>query len=241
MLGPVNGERDKITVVLVDDHELYRRGIRSLLDTDPEIAVVGEAADCTEASRVIGEYQPNVAILDVRLPDGTGMDLARVVKELSPPTKAMALSAYEEDGYVLALARLGVYAYLLKTASAVELLAAVRHVAYGGLMFPAAVAGKIMSLLTGTPVTAAPHVTAGLTGREAEVLRSLSDGLRNREIADRMGISVRTVESHVDRLLLKLGAKSRTQAVRWAVERGLGAVRTSMTPGAQVERGQVWS
>ena len=234
MLGPVNGERDKITVVLVDDHELYRRGIRSLLDTDPEIAVVGEAADCTEASRVIGEYQPNVAILDVRLPDGTGMDLARVVKELSPPTKAMALSAYEEDGYVLALARLGVYAYLLKTASAVELLAAVRHVAPGGLMFPAAVAGKIMSLLTGTPVTAAPHVTAGLTGREAE-------GLRNREIADRMGISVRTVESHVDRLLLKLGAKSRTQAVRWAVERGLGAVRTSMTPGAQVERGQVWS
>ena len=132
MLGPVNGERDKITVVLVDDHELYRRGIRSLLDTDPEIAVVGEAADCTEASRVIGEYQPNVAILDVRLPDGTGMDLARVVKELSPPTKAMALSAYEEDGYVLALARLGVYAYLLKTASAVELLAAVRHVASGG-------------------------------------------------------------------------------------------------------------
>ena len=93
MLGPVTGERDKITVVLVDDHELYRRGIRSLLDTDPEIAVVGEAADCTEASRVIGEYQPNVAILDVRLPDGTGMDLARVVKELSPPTKAMALSA----------------------------------------------------------------------------------------------------------------------------------------------------
>lgn len=234
MLGPVTGERDKITVVLVDDHELYRRGIRSLLDTDPEIAVVGEAADCTEASRVIGEYQPNVAILDVRLPDGTGMDLARVVKELSPPAKAMALSAYEEDGYVLALARLGVYAYLLKTASAVELLVAVRHVASGGLMFPAAVAGKIMSLLTGTPVTAAPHVTAGLTGREA-------DGLRNREIADRMGISVRTVESHGDRLLLKLGAKSRTQAVRWAVERGLGAVRTSMTPGAQVERGQVWS
>ncbi len=230
MLGPANGERDKITVVLVDDHELYRRGIKSLLDTDPEIAVVGEAADCEEASRVIAEHQPNVAILDVRLPDGTGMDLARVVKELSPPTKAMALSAYEEDGYVLALARLGVYAYLLKTASAAELLAAVRHVASGGLMFPAAVAGKVMSLLAGTPVTATPHATTGLTRRETEVLRSLSDGLRNREIADRMGISVRTVESHVDRLLLKLGVRSRTQAVRWAGERGLGAAPTPMRP-----------
>ena len=138
---------DPTTVVVVDDHELVRRGVRHLLRRDQGIRVVGESATASDAIQLLEQLQPDVAILDVRLGQGSGTDVARAAKDIAPTTKILILSAYDDDCYVRSLARLGVSGYLLKTASAKELGSAVQDIAKGGLVFPPGIAQSVTRLL----------------------------------------------------------------------------------------------
>ena len=207
-----------ISVLLVDDHELMRQGAKQSLQRDPAFRVVGEAAEGDEAIRMIQELKPDVVVLDIRLKDGdkSGVDIVRVLKKISPSTKALIFSAFDDEMYVKPLIKLGVRGYLVKTASTKEFKRAVLDVAQGNLVFPREIAGAVLGVIqtdkSGPPAT--PH----LTRRETEVLHHMGDGLTNKEIAETLEISLKTVEAHVQNLLNKLGVSSRTQAVVTAMK-----------------------
>ena len=219
----------RIAVVLVDDHELARQGLKRVLSRDASIGVVGEAISSCEAIPLITRLQPNVVILDVRLSTGSGFEVSRAIRELAPDTRILILTAYDDLQYVASLARLGVSGYLIKTCSAEELIGAVHYAAKGWLVFSPEIADRLAGVLCrniGSPShhtwayrdssdepTPSWKVDRALTTRETEVLEHMCLGLRNSEIADSMGIAQKTVEVHIHRIFLKLGAKNRTQAV----------------------------
>ena len=224
-----------ITVVLVDDHELARQGVRSLLDTDPDIMVVGEADTSVEAIALIRRLQPDVVILDIRLRQGTGVDVTLAIKKLKLNTKVLILTAYDDPRYFRYLMRLGVQGYVTKDTSAEELAIAVHDVAAcrpvlpkpGSLArhAPLVERGEFDVLRREQPESAVADgrrtaAQGTLTAREKEVLGCIARGLRNNEIADTMNIAPKTVEAHVEHVLAKLGAKSRTQAVVCALRSG---------------------
>jgi len=230
-----------ISVVIVDDHELVRQGVRKLLSRDARIRVVGEAVGSDEAISLIGQLQPDVALTDIRLQQGSGIDVSRAARNVAPNTRVLVLSAYDDDQYVSSAMRLGVSGYLLKTVSAKELTRAIHDAVEGQLVFSPLISNKVKILLQKASIEVCPEVSTGigsneengketthvlsgdtnLTIREAEVLEHLALGLRNSEIASAMGISLKTVEAHIEHILLKLGARSRTQAVLWALRSGL--------------------
>ena len=223
-----NTARDTTTVVLVDDHELARRGVRKLLSSDASIEVVGEAESCWSALSLISQLRPDVVMVDIRLREGTGIDVSRAAKELAPDTRIVVLSAYDDSQYVVSMVKLGVSGYLTKSSSGDDLIRAVHYAAQGWLVFSPDIADKVVGLLRDNG-GALPGETEGeveseelpqmqrssrsLTTREAEVLQHMFRGLRNRDIAEAMGISTKTVEVHMHRILLKLGARNRSQAI----------------------------
>ena len=176
--------------------------------------VVGEASDSAEAIFLIGQLQPNLAILDIRLNQGSGFDVVKACKQSAASTRILIFTAYDDDQYVRSLVRLGVRGYLLKTASAKELRAAVHDIVDGKLVFAPDITHKVLNSLEARSVPPVETMFArNLTKRESDVLGHLTEGLTNREIASQLGVSTKTVESHVRGVLLKLGAKSRTEAV----------------------------
>ncbi|MFC1925265.1 response regulator [Chloroflexota bacterium] len=220
---------DTIKVVLVDDHELARQGVRKLLNSDTSIKIIGEAADYSKAVYLIDQLEPDVVLLDIRLEKGNGIDVAKFIRANMPQIKILVLTAYNDEQYVRAMARIGVRGYLIKTVSAEQLIRAIRDVAEGGLIFPADVSTTVISLLQNNgrdnaieirsnqegsckPVGVIPHNRC-LTSREAEILQYISCGMRNHEVASSMGIAVKTVEVHVRHILRKLGARNRIQAM----------------------------
>ncbi len=225
-----------ITVVLVDDHELVRQGVRKLLSYNATIKIVGEAATSSEAISLISRLEPDVVLLDIRLDQSSGIDVARSVKAITPNTKILVLTAYDDDQYVSAFARIGVSGYLLKTVSVRQLRRAIHDVAEGGLVFPPAISGKVTSLLQNNGREVVFEVSGNvrdsgkfanaaqdnrsLTSRETQVFKHMTYGLRNHEVANVMGIALKTVEAHVQHILLKLGARSRTQTVLSAARGG---------------------
>ena len=213
---------DPIRVVVVEDHEVTRQGIKTSLCHDSNIKVVGEAASSNEAISLIGQIKPDVAIVDIRLCEGSGIDVSKAAKTIAPSTKILILSAYDDDQYVAALVKLGVSGYLVKTASAQQLRRAVHDAAEGWLVFAPQVAPKVLGLLSGNNGSHSQRAlgTRNPTARETEVLQHMADGLRNAEIATAMSIAVKTVEAHTESVLVKLGAKSRTEAVVIALQRG---------------------
>ena len=202
------------TVALVDDHELVRRGIKQILARDKCVKVVGEASDASHAISMIELLQPDVLLLDIHLREGSGLDVARACRTIAPKTKVLIISAYDDQQYVRPLVRLGVRGYLSKSTSGEDLRRAIHDLVSGALVFPNYVADRVLAAFkeddSPEPRKAA---NARLTGRESEVLDRISEGLTNREIGTVLGISMKTVDAHVRRLLLKLRAKSRTQAV----------------------------
>lgn len=210
----------EIRIVLAEDHTLVREGTRNLLEQAPDLRVVGEAGDGERALELIQELAPEVAILDIRMPRLGGIDVVRRMRERSPGTSALMLTAYDDDDYIMALMdEGGVSGYLLKTAPANELVDAVRTVARGQPVVHPAIAAKMARLWSGGG-KAEEGRARELSPRERQVVELVARGLRNKEIADQLGISVRTSENHLNAALVKLGLSSRIEAALFAVGQG---------------------
>jgi DNA-binding NarL/FixJ family response regulator len=216
-----------IRVVLVDDQAMVRTGLRMVLAAEPDIEVVGEAADGASGVRVVAETVPDVVLLDIRMPGMDGLEAARRILAADLPTKVVVLTTFDEDEYVAAALRAGVSGFLLKVAPPEDLVVAVRTVAAGqGLLDPAVTLRVIESFAAApAPDPVRAGALAQLTDRETDVLSLLAAGLSNAEIAARLYLGEATVKTHVSRLLLKLGLRDRVQAVAFAYESGL------ITPG----------
>jgi DNA-binding NarL/FixJ family response regulator len=198
-----------IRVVLVDDHPLVREGTQALLAGQLGIVVAGVAGDAATALRLLEEERPDVLLLDVRLPDASGIEVARRARAVRPDTAIVILTGYDDVAYVRTLLQMGVRGYLRKTASGQDIVAAIRAVAAGHSVLGSDVAE------TTSAAGAEP-----LTDRELEVLRLLALGRRNGEVAADLGISIKTVEFHVGNILGKLRARSRTEALVIARQSG---------------------
>lgn len=210
----------KIRVFLVDDHPVVREGVRTFL-TNHAIKIVGEAGDAREALRKIKKAEPDVIVLDVNLPTVDGGELAIRLRRVLPKVRLIAFSIHTSEAYVVKMARCGVNGYVTKEQPADELLAAIRHVHQGGLHFPA---GMGDALLTASPETGLGPDVSALTGRELEVLALLADGASNKGIASKLGINVRTAETHRENLMHKLNIMTVAGLTKYAISHGLTAL-----------------
>jgi len=211
---------EKIRVLLADDHAVVRQGIRRFLEEADDIEVVAEAANGREALERIREHRPDVAVVDIRMPEMSGVEVTRRIRERYPQTRVLILTAYDDDPYVFALLQAGADGYVLKTASGDELVQAVRTVYRGQSALSPEIATKVVrQAVTGKPATAADQVEP-LTPRELDVLRLAAKGLTNKAIGHQLGISHRTVQGHLASIYGKLGVSSRTEAVTEAIRRG---------------------
>jgi DNA-binding NarL/FixJ family response regulator len=210
----------RIRIVLADDHVMVRQGIRQFLEEAGDIEVVAEAGDGAEAVRLVETHRPDVAVLDIRMPEVTGVEATRQIKARFPQVRVLVLTAYDDDPYVFALLQAGADGYVLKTASGDELVRAVRTVHTGRTALSPEIAAKVVRQATsGRPEGAADQVEP-LTDREIEVLRLAARGLTNRAIGHELGISHRTVQGHLANIYGKMGVNSRTEAVTEALRRG---------------------
>jgi two-component system nitrate/nitrite response regulator NarL len=216
-----NPKPGNIKVFLVDDHPIVREGVHSFLAAHA-ISVVGEASDAKETLRKVKKLAPDVIVLDVNLPSIDGGELARRLRCLVPKTKLIAFSIHSSEEYVVKMARCGVQGYVTKDQPAWNLLEAIHHVYEGGLHFPA---GMIDALLApaAEPAAAQPG-TSALTGRELEVLALLAEGYSNKGIASKLGISVRTSETHRENLTHKLKILTIAGLTKYAIAHGLTAL-----------------
>lgn len=211
---------DPIRVLLVDDHPIVRQGVRSVLASHPDIAVVGEADSAMALFAGLTERRPDVILLDVRLPGLNGVEIAQRLKREWPAVKVIILTTYEDEEYLFGALRVGAEGYLLKSASPEVLASAIRQVAAGERLLSPALVGKVMREF-GELARARAQVEAGLSPQEIEVLRLIAAGATNREIADRLYWSEVTVKRKVQDILEKLGVANRPQAVAEALRRGL--------------------
>ncbi|MGO8871568.1 MAG: response regulator [Acidimicrobiales bacterium] len=204
-------------VVIVDDHELLRTGTRRILEEASDFVVVGEAEDGDAARRVVDETLPDVVLIDIRLPTTNGIDLARRIVSEHPAATVLILSAYDDEHYVRAALAAGVAGYLLKTTPSEQLILSIRAACDG---FSVLDPGRSRSGEKGPDVGAGPR-SPRLTGREQEVVRLVAQGLSNKAIARRLGISPRTVEGHLNHVFDKLATTSRTELVHYALANNL--------------------
>lgn len=213
-----DGPTRPITVLLADDHALVREGTRRLLEAEADIRVVAEAGDGATAVQQAQQCKPDVAVVDVAMPGMSGIEATRQIKAMLPAVAVLALTAYDDDQYVLALLDAGAAGFMLKDARGEELVEAVRAVHRGEAVLRPGVAARALRRAVSrrsTPVTPPP-----LSDREMEVLREAARGLPNKDIARRLNLSVRTVHTHLGNIFTKLGVGSRTEAVLLALRRG---------------------
>jgi two-component system response regulator DevR len=205
---------DVVRVFLLDDHEVVRRGVADLLDTADDIVVVGEAGTAEEALGRILALSPDVCVLDVRLPDGSGVEVCRAVKEKRPETACLMLTSFSDDEALLEAVLAGAAGYLLKQVRGSDLVDAVRRVGAGqSLLDPAVTSTVLRRLREGSPDD---ERLRGLTDQERRVLALLAEGRTNRQIADDLFLAEKTVKNYVSNLLSKLGMSRRTEAAVWA-------------------------
>lgn len=223
----IYADRMPVTVLLVDDEPLVRAGLRAVLEAQPDIEVVGEAADGAAVIPLVRQLRPDVVAMDVRMPLLDGIEATRaVLRTVDEPPKIVVITTFENDEYVYEALRAGADGFLLKRARPAEIVHAVRLVAEGeSLLFPASVRQLAAQYGEegGNRAARALLERARLTEREAEVLRLMARGLSNAEIAARLVVGTETVKSHVSAVLAKLGARDRTQAVITAYESGFVA------------------
>jgi DNA-binding NarL/FixJ family response regulator len=207
-------ENRPVHVFLLDDHEIVRRGVGELLESDGTISVVGESGSAREATRRIPALRPDVAILDGRLPDGTGMDVCRDVRSLDPSIACLILTSYDDDEALVAAIMAGAAGYVLKQIRGNELVAAVHRVAQGQSLMDPQLTQRVVQRIRQQPDD--DPALAGLTDQERRILLLIAEGLTNRQIAERLFLAEKTVKNYVSSLLAKLGMERRTQAAVFA-------------------------
>jgi len=213
---------EKIRIVIADDHAVVRQGTRALLEAEPDMQVVGEAADGEQAVKLIEELKPDVAILDISMPKMSGIEVTRQVKPESPSTAILILTAYDNDEYVFALLEAGAAGYLLKDVGGNEIVDAVRSVRAGESVLHPVIARKVIQRLTpgSKAVEQKDKAESVLSERESQVLKLAARGKSTKDIADELFISIRTVQGHLNSIFNKLGVGSRTEAVFQEIKKG---------------------
>lgn len=212
---------EEITIVIADDHALVREGTKQLLNEQPGLTVVGEASDGEEAVQLAARLKPRVILMDIAMPRLNGIDATRRIKELSPATSVLVLTAYDDDQYIYALLDSGAAGYLLKNVGGDELASSVRSVAEGESVLHPSVAPKVFKRLTRSAGGGLGGDVDALTERELTVLVLAARGLSNKMIASELDLSDRTVQVHLSNIFGKLAVASRTEAVITALRRGL--------------------
>jgi DNA-binding NarL/FixJ family response regulator len=208
-------------VLLVDDQALVRRGFRLILENEPDIEVVGEAGDGREAVEATARHRPDVALLDIRMPVVDGLEATRrILADPGNRTRVLILTTFDRDEYVFEALRVGASGFLLKTAPPEDLITGVRVVAAGDALLSPSVTRRVVAEFARRAPTPSPDLDR-LTAREREVLRLVSKGRTNAEVAAELTVSEATVKTHVSGVLAKLGLRDRVQAVVWAYEHGL--------------------
>jgi two-component system response regulator NreC len=208
-----------IRILIADDHGVLRAGLRALLNAESDLHVVGEAADGTEALRLCGELKPEVVLLDVAMPGMSGIEVTQELKKAHPDTYVLILTVHEDESLLQEAIRAGAAGYIVKRAVESELINAIRAVAHGDLYIHPAMMRALFKDLNPRPANSAP--VQALTRREIDVLRLIAQGYTNRQMADTLSLSVRTVETHRANVMSKLGLNSRVELVHYAKEHGL--------------------
>jgi two-component system, NarL family, response regulator LiaR len=204
-----------IRIVIADDHSVVRRGLRMFLAMDPELVVVGEAADGEEAVKIARQLLPDIVLMDLLMPVMDGITATAIIRRELPDTEVLALTSVLEDASVVGAVRAGAIGYLLKDTDADALCRAIKAAAAGQVQLTPQAAARLMQAVS------APESPEALTERETEVLRLMAQGQANKEIARSLNISEKTVKVHVSNILSKLGVQSRTQATLYAIRVGL--------------------
>lgn len=206
-------------VLVVDDQTLFRTGLVSLLAMDERVEVVGQAVDGAEAVKQAGKLKPDVVLMDIKMPNVDGIEATRQIIELVPGIKVLILTTFETDSQVIQALKAGASGYVLKDSSAPAIISSIVAVMSGERVMASAVANRVLEMLTGTATP--KEFYDGLTNREIEILKLLANGMANKQIAYRLKISEKTVRNHVSNMYEKLGIYDRSQAVLYAVKKGL--------------------
>lgn len=200
----------KIRVYLLDDHEVVRQGLRALLESSGDIEVIGESGSAVEAAHRIPALRPDVAVLDGRLPDGSGVEVCREIRSVDPTIRALILTSYDDDEALFAAIMAGAAGYVLKEIRGNDLVSAIRQVAEGKSLIDPSLTARVLERVR-NPATTAPELS-GLTDQELKLLALIAEGLTNRQIGERMFLAEKTVKNYVSSILSKLGLERRTQA-----------------------------
>jgi NarL family two-component system response regulator LiaR len=211
---------EPITVLIVDDHQVVRQGVRAFLESQPDITVVAEAESGEAAAQLAAEYAPDVVLMDLLMPGMDGVAATQQVKLVSPRTQVVVLTSYHQDEHIFPAIRAGALSYLLKDVGPQELVEAVRKAARGEVALDSRVANRLIQELHGAYQDSPDSLTT-LSDRELDVLRLVADGLSNVEIAEQLVVSEKTVKSHVSNILSKLHLVNRTQAAAFAWREGV--------------------
>jgi two-component system response regulator DevR len=199
-----------ISVYILDDHEVVRQGLRTLLESSGDIVVVGESGSAADAANRIPALRPEVAVLDGRLPDGSGIEVCRAIRSVDPTIKALILTSYDDDEALFAAIMAGAAGYVLKDVLGTDLIDAIRRVAAGQSLIAPSLVARVLERVRSGPTTA-PEL-ADLTEQELKLLGHIAEGLTNRQIGEKMFLAEKTVKNYVSSILAKLGLERRTQA-----------------------------
>ena len=210
-----------IRILLADDHALFREGLKSLLEAEPDFRVIGEAKNGREALRAALETDPDVILMDIQMPGLDGVEATKEILKENPEAKVVMLTMYRQDAYVFEAVKAGARGYLLKDASADELIDAIRRVHAGEVLLDAELAEQIIQDFHAKESEIPRANRADLTEREVQILRLLAQGATNQEIADELGISEKTVRNRLSEIFAKLHLNNRTQAALFAIKEGL--------------------
>ncbi|MFL7840296.1 MAG: response regulator [Candidatus Promineifilaceae bacterium] len=213
---------DTTRILIVDDQVITRSGLQNLLTTQPDLEIIGEAKDGQEAIEMASDLQPDVILMDLRMPGTNGIEATRRIRRTSPHIHILVLTVFEDDTSVFPAIRAGASGYLLKNTDQDELLRAVRTVAEGGAIFSPSIAQRVLGYLN-APATAVPdELFDELTAREREILELIAQGKTNSEIASILSLSPKTVSNYISNVLLKVHATDRAKLMLMALEAGLG-------------------
>ena len=211
-----------IRLLLVDDHAVVRSALRMLLDNEPDVEIVGEAGTAREALDGVPRLKPDIVLMDIGLPDKSGIDAAREIKRLRPETGIVALTIHEDEEYFFKMLEAGASGYVPKRAAPEELLTAIRTAAAGEVyLYPSMAKLLVKDYLNHEQESKAGRTLDGLTEREQEVLAHLADGASNEEIAETLNISPKTVARHRENIMRKLNLHSRSELVKYAIRKGI--------------------